>query len=1124
LLENAVEILAWLRELGLERYEQAFLENEIAAEILPKLTADDLKDIGVTIVGHRRKLLEAIAALAKPRQAGSSATIDASIMARPSAAERRQLTVMFVDLVGSTALSAALDPEEMGAAIRVYQNAVAGETLRFEGHIAKFMGDGVLAYFGWPQAHEDDAERAVRAGLALVQTVGALEVGGHRLAARIGIATGLVVVGEPVGEGEARERAVVGETPNLAARLQALAAPGSVLISQATRRLVGTLFELTDLGPTRIKGFAEPIVAFVVKGEGSVGGRFEALHGQRLTPLIGREHQLAMLMERWSWAKEGDGQVVLIAGEAGIGKSRLLHALREKLTDEPHIVISHFCSAYHTNSMLHPVVEQLERAVGFASHDEPRERLAKLEALLAQGAERLDEAAPLVGALLGIPTDDRYPILNFNPQRQKQRTFEVLTAQLAGLARERPVVALYEDLHWADPSTLELLDMMVERVRALPVLIVVTHRPQFSQPWSAQAHVTALPLNRLGRRQGAAMALQVTGGKALPAEILDQILERTDGVPLFLEELTRTMLESGLLIDAGDHYELTGPLPPLAIPANLHDSLMARLDRLAPVKELAQIGAVIGREFSHELLAAVADRPQEQLESGLDQLVDSELVFRRGAPPDATYSFKHALVKDVAYQSLLKSRRQQLHARLAQVFEERFPGVVETQPELLAYHLTEAGLDARAADAWARAGRAALGRSAMREAANSLSQAVGLLRGMQSSPDRQRLELELLGSLGVALTNTLGPASSEAQAAHERANQLSQELGDRKARFRARWNLWRVYVMRGEFNSAVAAGDALLAEAQAAGDADHEVQARHALWSSLIYHGDLEAGCHHVDRALALYEVDRHGTQALTFGGHDARECGLTQSGNALFLLGYPERALARREEGIAHALTLGQPHLVAHALTHGSMLLQLAGEFEELKRQTIVLARLSDEHGLAVYYPESRILAACCAVREERDHRAAKEMRNFIDARASMGTVLLDGYFLMLLADAWLRLGQLDEAQATLEEGLAHAEATGEHFCTAELHRLRARASLDLDGGDVRGAEAALDAALAAARRQSSRLFELRAACDLARFWADRGDRRNAHDLLAPIYGWFTEGFKTADLKDAKALLEELA
>jgi predicted ATPase len=411
----------------------------------------------------------------------------------------------------------------------------------------------------------------------------------------------------------------------------------------------------------------------------------------------------------------------------------------------------------------------------------------------------------------------------------------------------------------------------------------------------------------------------------------------------------------------------------------------------------------------------------------------------------------------------------------------------------------------------------------MREAANSLSRAVGLLRGLPSSPDRQRLELELLGALGVALVNTLGPASSEAQATHERADQLSQELGDRKARFRARWNLWRVYNVRAEFDSALAMGDALLAEAQADGDAGHEVQARHALWSSRLFRGDLEANCHHVDRALALYQVDRHGTQALAFGGHDARECALSSGSTALFLLGYPERALARNAEGVAHARALGQPHVVVHAHNWSSMFLQLAGEFEELGRRTLLLARLADEHGLAIYYPEARILAAWRAVHQEGDHRAVEEMRNFLDRRAAMGTVVLHTYFLMLLADAWLRLGRPDEAQAAIKEGLARAEAADEHLCTAELHRLRARACLALDARDARVAEAALDAALAAARHQSSRIFELRAACDLARLWADRGERRNAHDLLAPVYGWFTEGFDTADLKDAKALLDTM-
>ena len=831
-----------------------------------------------------------------------------------------------------------------------------------------------------------------------------------------------------------------------------------------------------------------------------------------------------MLLERWSWAKDGDGQVVLIAGEAGIGKSRLLRALREKLTDEPHIAISHLCSAYHTNSALHPIVAQLERAADFASHDEPADRTREARGAARLGGRAVDEATPLFGALLGVRTDERYRAPNLSPQRQKQRTFEVLIEQLAGLARKRPVLQLYEDLHWADPSTLELLDMVVERARVLPVLIVMTHRPQFTPPWSGQAHVTALPLNRLGRRQGAAMALQVTGGKALPPEILDQILERTDGVPLFVEELTRTLLELGLMTDAGDHYELTGPLPPLAIPANLHDSLMARLDRLATVKEIAQIGAVIGREFSHELLAAVADRPQEQLESWLDQLVASELVFRRGSPAR----------RHLQFQARLGQR-----CRLSVVAQVEAPAAARS---------TRAGVRGAVSGCRrnpTRAARISPDRSWPRRARGGCVGA-GRSRGPRPVGDARGGELALprrrTAPGNAVLARSTAPRARVARRPRRRSHQyawpglfrssggarargsLSEALGDRKARFRARWNLWRVYNVRAEFASAVAAGDALLVEAQADGDADHEVQARHALWSSRLFRGDLEATCHHVDRGLALYEVDRHGTQALTFGGHDARECGLTQNGNALFLLGYPERALARNAEGIAHARALGQPQVVAHALTWGSMLLQLAGELEELDRRTILLARLANEHGLAIYYPEARILAAWRAVLEERDHRAAEEMRNFLDRRSAMGSVYLHTYFLMLLADAWLRLGRPDEAQAAIKEGLAHAEATGEHFCTAELHRLRARACLALDARDARVAEAALDAALAAARHQSSRIFELRAACDLARLWADRGERRNAHDLLAPVYGWFTEGFGTADLKDAKALLQDLA
>jgi predicted ATPase len=758
---------------------------------------------------------------------------------------------------------------------------------------------------------------------------------------------------------------------------------------------------------------------------------------------------------------------------------------------------------------LHPVVEWGRQRFGV---DEPAaRRLVDLENTLRLIGLDPSEYAPLLGPLVDIPLPEEHAA-KLAPEALRRRQLAALTTWILSGARSQPIVLAFEDLHWADPTSLDLMQALADRGRTAPLFIIATARPEFRLPWSLRAHHSVISLSPLDRTDVARMVGELAARHALSKEVVEGVSERTGGVPLFVEEVARLLLERG---EAGGLQ---------TIPPTLQQSLAARLDRLGEAREVAQIGAVLGRDFTYAQLQAVGEVDDAALQLALDRLADADLLIADGAGREANYRFKHALVRDAAYQSLLRSRRQQLHARLVQVFEERFPAVVETQPELIAYHLTEAGLDERAADAWARAGRAALGRSAMREAANSLSRAVGLLRGLPSSPDRQRLELDLLGGLGVALTNTLGPASSEAQATHERADQLSQELGDRKARFRARWNIWRAYVMRGEFNSAVAASDALLTEAQADGDGDHEVQARHALWSSLIYHGDLEAGCHHVDRALDLYEVGRHGTQALTFGGHDARECGLTQSGNALFLLGYPERAMARRIEGIAHAQALGQPHLVAHALTHGSMLLQLAGELEELDHQTILLSRLAEEHGLAVYQPEARIQAAWRAVCEERDPRAAKEIRHFIDARVSMGTVLLDGYFLMLLADAWLRLGQLDEAQAALEEGLAHTKATGEHFCTPELHRLRARACLALDARDARGAEAALDAALAAARHQSSRIFELRAACDLARLWADQGDRRNAHDLLMPVYSRFTEGFKTADLKDAKALLQDLA
>ena len=1094
-----MNVAQWLNAIDLGQYETVIREHEIDAGVLRDLVEADLEKIGVPL-GHRKRLLRAIAALGTGETVAKSPS--PAPASSPATAERRPITVMFCDLVGSTSLAAKLDAEDWRTLVNTYLDEASAAVTGLGGHVLKKLGDGLMALFGYPHAQENDAERAVRAALAIQRALVEINArnatrGAPELSARIGLDSGQVVI-DATGE-------VFGDAPNMAARVQSAAEPGSVLITMNVQRQVVGLFVVEEQGAREVKGVAEPIGLYrIVRASGA--RRFGA---RALTPLVGREEELDLLLRRWERAAKGEGQFVQIVGEPGIGKSRLVEEFRLKLGETPHTWAEFSSSQLLQNTPLHPIAEWGRQRFGA---DEPAaRRLADLENTLRLIGLDAAEYAPLLAPLVEIPLPEERAA-KLAPEELRRRQLTALIAWYLAGARTQPAVLAFEDLHWADPTSLDLIQALAERGRTAPLFIIATARPEFRPPWSLRSHHSVISLRPLDRADVAQMVGELAARHALSQEVIEGVSERTGGVPLFVEEVARLLLEHG---EAGGLQ---------AIPPTLQQSLAARLDRLGEAREVAQISAVLGRDFTYALLQAVGGVDDPALQSALDRLADADVLIAEGAGSEANYRFKHALVKDAAYQSLLKSRRQQLHARVAQVFEDRFPVVVETQPELLAYHLTEAGLHARAADAWARAGRAALGRSAMREAANSLSRAVGLLRGMPSSPERQRLELELLGALGVALTNTLGPASPEAQAAHERADQLSQELGDRKARFRARWNLWRVYNVRAEFDSAVAVGDALLAEAQADGDADHEVQARHALWSSRIYRGDLEAGFHHVDPALALYEIGRHGKQALTFGGHDARECGLTQSSNALFLLGYPERALARNAEGVAHALALGQPQVVAHAHNWGSLLLQLAGEFEELDRRITLLERLADEHGLAIYYPEARILAAWRAVREERDDHAAEEMRNFLDRRAAMGTAFVQTYFLMLLADAWLRLGRSDEAQAVLEEGLARASATGEHFCTAELHRLSARACLARDARANRVAEAALDAALAAARHQSSRIFELRAACDLSRLWADRGDRRNAHDLLAPVYGWFTEGFHTADLKDAKALLEELA
>jgi class 3 adenylate cyclase len=691
-----MDVGGWLRDLGLQQYEAAFRDNEIDGEVLPKLTADDLKDIGVAVVGHRRKLLSAIAELS----ALSAAPVRVPPAAEPAppstSAERRHLTVMFCDLVGSTALSARLDPEDMRSVINAYHRYCAEFVERNGGFVAKYMGDGVLAYFGYPQAHEDDAERAVRAGLALTDAAPKLNtVAGGALQVRVGIATGLVVVGDLIGAGSAQEQAVVGETPNLAARLQAVAAPGAVVLAESTRRLTGGLFEYRDLGAVSLKGFAENVAAWQALGEGAAEGRFEALRAMT-TPLVGRDEEIELLLRRWEEVKQGEGCVVLVSGEPGIGKSRLGQTLLERLSGDAHTRLRYFCSPYHQNSALYPSIAQLERAAGFRREDTAEQKIAKLEAVLSLGTNDLSEVVPLFAELLAIPTGDRYPPLMLSPQKRKEKTLRAQIAQVEGLTTREPVLMVFEDVHWSDPTTRESLDLLIERVPALRVLVILTFRPEFNPPWIGRPQVSLLSLNRLPPRRRAEMIAYVAGG-ALPKEIADQIVERTDGVPLFIEELTKTVIESGVVAQTGGGYAATGSVVPLAIPATLQGSLLARLDRLAPTREIAQIASALGRQFSHELISAVAHLPQPQVDDALAQLVTAELMFRRGVPPDAEYTFKHALVQDAANSTLLRSQRQLIHARIVGALEKQFPEIVEGQPERLAHHCTEAGQVEKAA-------------------------------------------------------------------------------------------------------------------------------------------------------------------------------------------------------------------------------------------------------------------------------------------------------------------------------------------------------------------------------------------------------------------------------------------
>jgi class 3 adenylate cyclase/tetratricopeptide (TPR) repeat protein len=1130
-----MDVGGWLRRLGLEQYEAAFRENRIDDTVLPRLTAEDLKDLGVGFVGDRRKLLDAIAALHAEASAPtplSDAALETDEAAKDTA-ERRQVTVMFSDLVGSTALSARLDLEDLREVISAYQRCVAETVRRLGGFVARYMGDGVLIYFGYPAAHEDDAERAVRSGLALIDAVATLPAP-EPLQVRIGVATGMVVVGDLVGSGEAQEHDIVGETPNLAARLQAIAEPNTVVIAEATRRLLGNLFELRDLGPKELKGIAGPVKAFAVLWASSVASRFEAMHPGGMTALVGRGEELELLLRRWARAKTGEGQVVLLSGEAGIGKSRLSAALMEDIAAERHTRLRYFCSPQHTDSAFYPLIGQLERAAGFAHGDTSETKLDKLHALLARSSTSRQDAA-LLAEMLSLPNDGRYPALELVPEQRRQKTLEALGVQLETLARSSPVLMIVEDAHWGDPTSLEAFDRTVDLIATLPVLMIVSFRPEFEAPWVGQPRVTTLALNRLGHREVGTMIDRVVGNKLLPADIRKDIIERTDGVPLFIEEMTKAVLEAGGELEA-KQIAAAVTSSAHAVPASLHASLMARLDRLGPAKEVAQIGAAIGREFSHALLSAVARKPEAELEAALNSLVMAGLFFRQGVPPQASYLFKHALVQDAAYGTLLRQPRRTLHARITETFENQFAEIAEKQPALLAHHYTEAGLIEKSALLWGQAGQQSLARSAMAEATEQLRRALDQIATLPVTPALRREQIKFQIALMDSLFHVKG-YGAEATAAVERANLLVEQAiafgeppEDPLALFLVLRRFWMAnyFAARCDLCRELAERTLALAEKQKA--LAPRVIGHRMMANTMSLIGAPAESRKHCDQALALenliehYGPVEHGL-LMRFSPNPRQTLQIRSW--ALWLLGYPDRALAEAEDALSGARATGHGATLLWALSPIALFYSRSGHYAAANSALDELGALAGELGASAWKTTAEITGrGRLFALEGKPAEAVQLLTSGLSdaAQRSTGTTHLQPWNLYCLAHAHAELGHFDEAWRRIGEAITVMETTKEKWCEAEVYRTAGEIALISPEPDVAKAEAYFERALVIARQQQAKSWELVAATSMARLWRDQGKPQQARELLAPVYNWFTEGFNTRNLQQAKAMLGALA
>lgn len=1101
------DLQRWLEKIGLAQYADLFAKNDVDWGILPELNEHDLEKLGVSM-GHRKRLIKAIShafsnslqAPTAPAESGSAPT---------ATAERRHLTVFMCDLVGSTSLSTRLDPEDLRRILLEFQRSCADAIRRYEGHIARLMGDGVLAYFGFPTAHEDDAERAVKSALQIVESIPALIVPiAERLQVRIGIASGLVVVGDLIGEGPAREFALVGDTPNLAARLQALAEPNQILVAPRTRLLLGGLFEFTDLGDRFLKGFERPIHVWRVVASGSVSSRFEARTSLHLTPLVGRQAELHLLQKQYSKAKRGKGQVVMISGEPGIGKSRLIVALRTRLAGEGYGILSFQCSSYHTSSALHPVIHYLEHAAGITRDTSPAARLDKLEDLVGRETEQASSIVPLFADLLSIPTEGRYSRRELTPKQLKNQTFNAVLALLKAAAERQPAIVVFEDVHWADPTSLELLERVRDSVRNWAMLVILLHRPDLTLPWAEQPHVTSLTISRLDRVQVSSMVRVLSEGNVLPRNAIDQILDKTDGVPLFVEEITKAVLERG-----GSSEGRSGTPPTLLVPDSLHDSLMARLDQLAPVKTVAQIAAVIGREFSLELLKAIAPFSETDVQGAIDRLLASGLVFRSGHVSDQIFSFKHALLRDEAYVSVLHDQRRKLHGTIAEVLCRDFAEITDTAPEIVAQHYGQAGKAGLAVDYWVKAARQASARSAFVEASTHLVLALKQLVDLPANLERDSLELQLQQSLGNAFAAGKGFAAAETVEAYRRALELCNSAKSSPQRFAALGGIIAFHITRGDFEQSRALAEDLLTLAHQQDDPTPKLLGHRALGQALFLIGELGPARDHLSISLKLSEAVRDRSLAPLFAQ--------TYLALGYTLLGDTARGLAVGQDAVVLAEQLRHPHSICNALAFLAGVHVLCGDADAaypVAQRTVILA---SEYEFPLWSAGGRMLRGWASSHLGHIEEGLPELRKSVKALEATGALIWVQFARYLFAQVLAKAGQFTDAMKLVDQALLMTAGTTGRWYEAELHRLRGDLLAGADESSA-AAQVCYETAIAVATRQEARLWQLRASNGLAALWRAQGRVPEVHALLAPLHASFEEKILIPDLRQTKLLLAE--